>query len=344
MADEGAGATKRKGTPMPRLWQRAKRVLSPPATGARRAMIGLLPRVSRPLSVALVTVTVLGALLPVCFIVVTGLLVGAIPGAVDGGFHTPEGRRLVVILCATGLVYLLQQVAMTARAMVAGSLGRRVTAHLEHTVMAATMAPPGVGHLEDPAVLDDVRRAQGVGPSQTTGPGGVTPGTAVAGIADQWSRRLQGLAAMAIVAGFRWWLGALLLLGELINLRLYARAYFQYLETATGTTRGLRRAGYFRDLGLGPEAAKEIRIFGLAGWVTQRFEAHWTGAMAEVWAGRRLNAYLQALPLLTQALVSFSAFLVIGHAAIAGDLSLGATVATAQARSEERRVGKECRL
>ena len=331
MADGDVAATAADDSLLAGVFRRLVRVANPPSNAARRSLIRLLPGVSRPLSAALFTITVVGAVQPALFIVATGALVGSIPGAVGSGLHSPEGRHLVALLWVTGVVYLLQQVAVAARAMVAGSLGRRVTARLEHDVMTATLAPPGIGHLEDPAVLDEIRMAQGVGPSQTTGPGGVTPGTAVAGVADQWSRRIQGLAAVLIVARFRWWLGALLLAGQVTNLRLYARAYFQYLETATGTAQGLRRAAYFRDLGLGTAGAKEIRVFGLAGWVTGRFERAWTAAMHAVWTGRRTSASLQVVPLLIEALMAAVAFVVLGRAAIAGQISLGQLVSTAQA-------------
>ncbi|HEX2699772.1 MAG TPA: ABC transporter ATP-binding protein [Acidimicrobiales bacterium] len=307
------------------------RFLLPASSASRRALIALLPRVSRRLTVAVVAVTVVAALLPAAFIVATGALVGSVPQAVTDGFDSPVGHRLIATLLVVALIYVLQQALVALRSILASALGRRVTAHLQELVMAATLDPPGIGHLEDPAVLDRVSMAQGVGPSSTSGPGGVTPGSAVAGLVDQWGRRIQGLAAMVIVARFRWWLGALLLVGETANLRLYSRAYFGYLEVAISNAQELRRASYFRTLGLEADAAKETRIFGLTGWVRDRFERHWSTAMAQVWARRRKEALVQAVPLLIEPAVAFVAVLALGSATVHGEISLGELVAYVQA-------------
>ena len=41
----------------------------------------------------------------------------------------------------------------------------------------------------------------------------------------------------------------------------------------------MRRADYLRDLALTPAAAKEVRIWGMADWLVERFEAAWLQAM-----------------------------------------------------------------
>ena len=48
-----------------------------------------------------------------------------------------------------------------------------------------------------------------------------------------------------------------------------------------------RRSEYYRDLAFTHQAAKEIRVFGLGGWLRDGFEAHWRSAMSAVWTARR---------------------------------------------------------
>jgi len=60
--------------------------------------------------------------------------------------------------------------------------------------------PPGIAHLEDPAVLDDLALAQG----QLTGQ---LPADAPMTLAMVVSNRVSGLFACLVLASWRWWLG-----------------------------------------------------------------------------------------------------------------------------------------
>lgn len=51
----------------------------------------------------------------------------------------------------------------------------------------------------------------------------------------------------------------------------------------------LRRSTYLRDVAARPEAAKELRIFGMAGWTVDRFRSSWLDAMTVLWRARRSN-------------------------------------------------------
>src|SRR5207248_7279327 len=51
----------------------------------------------------------------------------------------------------------------------------------------------------------------------------------------------------------------------------------------------MRQAIYLRSLGLEAGAAKEVRIFGLADWLRDRYGRRWTETMAGLWAARRID-------------------------------------------------------
>ena len=57
----------------------------PPAATGVLAVIRMLPRVSRPLTAALIVTVTVQSALPIAFILVSGQLVGAIPDAIRHG-------------------------------------------------------------------------------------------------------------------------------------------------------------------------------------------------------------------------------------------------------------------
>ena len=91
------------------------------------------------------------------------------------------------------------------------SASKKENAGLER-VITAVSAPPGLAHLEDPAILDGIAQAQGV---MT----GATPGTAAYFLIGVWGSRLQAVISLSIVAAFRWWLAVALLAGHLVTFR-----------------------------------------------------------------------------------------------------------------------------
>jgi hypothetical protein len=80
---------------------------------------------------------------------------------------------------AFGLIFVLQQLVFPLRATVADALARRV--------QRAALQPATVAHLEDPDVLDDVRRAGNTG--------AVDVRVAAVSLINQMANRLQGVVA-----------------------------------------------------------------------------------------------------------------------------------------------------
>jgi ATP-binding cassette subfamily B protein len=93
----------------------------------------------------------------------------------------------------------------------------------------------------------------------------------------------------------------------------------------------LRRADYYRTLGLAPDAAKETRVFGLAEWVSERFRSQWRAAMDTVWRERRKHTVRSWTAALPWGFLQALAFLLVGSAAVRGEISLTTMAVTAQA-------------
>src|ERR671932_787604 len=82
----------------------------PPALAGILAVLRLLPRESLPLTILLSLGVLAATLLPLGFTVVTGLLVGSIPGAVRAGLDSDAGRHTLTLLAAAGLLIVGERV------------------------------------------------------------------------------------------------------------------------------------------------------------------------------------------------------------------------------------------
>jgi ATP-binding cassette, subfamily B, bacterial len=288
------------------------------------AMLGMLPSVSLPLAGLLLLALVGAALAPVALTIANGRLVDVVSGAAAHG-HAWALRQVTVLGVLIALGFLLQQLLVPVAQQTADALGRRLTRQLRDRVMAASLGPTGIGHLEDTATLDLVTGAQGVGTA------GFTPRDALIATANIGVARLQAVACAALIAVFHWWLALALLAGFAVLTSGVVADYRRGQQALMGTPAKLRRSTYVRDFARDPEAAKEIRIFGLRDWLDLRFHQEWRAAMAGLWRTRRDGRLL--MPLLTAGVmaVQLCGFTVLGLAASHGDLSAGRFTAYAGA-------------
>src|SRR4029450_374719 len=107
-------------------------------------LLRLFASVHRRLTLALVVGAVMAGLLMPAFTVATGALVGAVQ----------SGRGVWLTLVATGAIFAALRLLGPGQELLAAALARRVDEALDQRMMMATAGPPGLAHLEDPAVLD----------------------------------------------------------------------------------------------------------------------------------------------------------------------------------------------
>ncbi len=266
---------------------------------------------------------VVSAVLPVAFAVASGAAVAAVPRAVGGGLGSPGGRHLLVAVIVLGGLLAAQQTLSPVQDALTRMLARRVQRRTYRRSLAAALRPRTVAHLEDPELLDLV------GAATVLTPGG--PAGAVRAVFAQSRRFLSGLAGLLLVAHFHWWLALALLAAELFLLATNRVMYNQLIVFRVLQMPSLRRAVYLRGLAMNPDAAKETRVFGLGGWVVERFRGEWLGAMTEVWDQRRGNGGRLVTAALPVVVVQLLAAWLLGRSAIHHDIGLGAMVAYAQA-------------
>lgn len=201
---------------------------------------------------------VLGAVLPSVFAVLTGRVVGALGGA--------DGPRLVPELVALGVCFLVMQVLPHADAVVSMSLGSRLADWLNDRLVRASVAPAGLAHLEDPdlAAVRDVDRSMSGPPLYL----------AVYFMRGTLLRLLIGIVSAVVLAWYAWWATAVLL-AVWASTHLLLRESSVWKDRNTADVNLARQhANYAYELAMEPQFAKEVRLFGLHGWVVDRF-ARW---------------------------------------------------------------------
>jgi len=188
------------------------------------------------------------------------------------------GHRAVGTLAAIAVVLILIEAAAGAQDVVSTDLYRRFDGYLLGRVMSAALAREDLRLFDDPELAASLDR--GVQLAR------YGPGELVSGLSAQWTARCQGLAA-AVLVGIYWPAAAVAL--TLVWLLVARSLQASYYRADPFWTDPLRRARYIERIGLLPPWAKEVRIFGLAGWLVEQYGREWTTVMTELWRARRAD-------------------------------------------------------
>lgn len=257
------------------------------------------------------------AVLPNIVRVSLGVMIGYVPVAAVDGFGSTAGHAVIIALVVTLVSYLGSLLVEPVQLSAAKAAKVRLTYATQARLMKAVSEPTGVGHLENRAVLGHLAGAQGQLMSYF-------PADAPATLAQVIGIRLGGFIACAVLAWFRPWLGLVLLVVWLFVRRPMRKAVAAQVSAHGGKADVMRRAAYFRDLSTKPQAAKEIRVFGLGDWASDEFRSHWLAGMRETWqVARRLNVTVGKLMWLVAATYALGVGM-ITYAAYHREIGLGA--------------------
>ncbi len=260
---------------------------------------------------------VLRGLLPALFAVATGGLVGAVQ----------RGGALAVPLAAVGVVFVLMQVVAPVHQAVGANLGSRTAGWLYDRLTAACLRPAGMGHLEDPRLATDLAMARDFDLAISGPPMAISMGFIASGLVEL----AGGLASAVVLAAYAGW-AALLLAGAWLATHWLLRESGVWRDRNTAEVREAQRhADYAYRLAVEPPAAKEIRLFGLSGWVVERFRSRRLHLAALRWQATRLRERPVLWSLLLVLAANLAVFWSLGAAAAAGSLTLGRLVTFASA-------------
>lgn len=278
------------------------------------------------MTLALAVAVLLQALLPVSFMVASGRLVGALPPAIGHGLNSSEARAAFVLLGATAIIIVLQNMLAPGVAALAAVFGRALDQSMQERLMRAVAQPGSIAHLEEVEVLDLISTSQGIGTRNF-----MRPGQAIYSLAQLLPNWMRSLGGGVVLMFFHWWLGLAWLLLWPVVLYFLSREYVRVSETGSGQGAALRRADYLCDLSLAPAGAKEVRIWGLSDWLISRFQRSWLVAMGPIWKARRPGRGLIWGTLLVVGASSALTLGLIVSAAVHGEIGLAALAIFLQA-------------
>ncbi len=288
-------------------------------------MLRLLPQVSRRRSILFAVGVAASSVLPVALAVVTGLLVGSVPAAVRGGLDSAAGRSSTNLLVTLAILLVVLRLVGPVLGALTEALGRGLDRLLQEKVMVAVSRPEGIAHLEDPEVLDDVRQVRGLGMDPTR------PSMAIEALSWLLPSWLQALGSAAVLAFFHWWLGLVWLVAWPLIVYVMQREYIRVGEITYGQSKALRQAEYLRDLALRPAPAKEVRVWGMLGWLVDRFESSWRSAIEPVWKERQPRPRTLFGSTGAVLVLNLASYGLLAWSATRGDLALGALAVYTQA-------------
>jgi len=276
----------------------------------------VLPKADRFLAVVWWVVLVLRGVLPAVFAIAMGILVAAVQ----------RGSGLADGLAFVGIVFVLLQVLTPIHQAVGANLGDRTAAWLYDRLTDACVRPPGMGHLEDVKLTNDLTVARDFDLGMTGPPLFISMDFIASGLVEM----LGGLASAVVLAAYAWW-APIILAGAWLATHWLLRESSIWHDRNTDEVRGAQRdADYAYRLAVDPPASKELRLFGLAGWTIDRFVKRRTRLHALQYEATRLRER----PLLWSVLLVIGANIVVfwslARAAVNGSLNLGEVVMFAQ--------------
>ncbi len=276
----------------------------------------VLPKASPALAFAWWTLLVVRGVLPAVFAVAMGALVSAVQ----------HGGSLAGPLAFAGGVFVLLQVLTPVHQAVGANLGDRTAAWLYDRLTGACVRPPGIAHLEDPTLATDLTVARDFDLGLTGPPLNISVDFIAGGLVEA----IGGLSCAIVLLAYAWW-APIVLAGAWLATHWLLRESAVWRDRNTDEVRAAQRdADYAFRLAVDPAPAKELRLFGLAAWVIERFQVRRTKLHALQYEATRLREKPMVWSLLLVAGANIWVFWSLASAAHAGSLDLGRVVVFAQ--------------
>src|SRR5688500_3331547 len=275
-----------------------------------------LPKADTRLAFIWWAVVLLHGILPALFAIAMGVVVDAVQ----------RGESLTGPLGIIGVIFVLLQVVTPLQTAVSHNLGDRTAAFLYDRLTEMCVRPPGVAHLEDPALAADLTVARDFDLGMTGPPLSYSMDFIAGGLVGM----IGGIAAAIVLFGFVWW-APIALAGAWLATHWLLRESAVWRDRNTDEVRGAQRdAEYAYRLAVDPPASKELRLFGLVGWTIERFVARRTRLHKLQYEATRLRERPLAWCLLIVTTANVVVLWSLASAAAAGAISLGEIVVYAQ--------------
>jgi ATP-binding cassette subfamily B protein len=272
----------------------------------------VLPKADRALALAWWLVLVLRGALPAVFAIAMGALTSAVER------HASPVTAIAIV----GAIFILLQILAPLHHAIGANLGSRTAAWLYDELTTACILPPGMGHLENPALTSDLTMARDFDLGITGPPLATSMDFIASGLVEMFG----GIASALVLAAYAWW-APLLLAGAWLGTHWLLRESAVWRDRNTDEVRAAQRhADYAYRLAVDAPASKELRLFGLAKWTVERFTSRRRQLLDLQWHATRLRERPVLWSLLLVVSANILVFLAIASDAAAGRLALGQMV------------------
>jgi ATP-binding cassette subfamily B protein len=256
-------------------------------------------------------------ILPAILTVAIGSLVSAVQG----------GRSLGPTLVVAVVTYIVLQAITPLHASLGEIVGDRLSSWLNDQLLGSATRPGGIAHLERSDLADDLVTARDFDLGISGPPLSITMGFIASGLVEI----VFGLAQAAVLLRYRWW-APLLLLAAWGSTHVLLRESSVWRDRNTDEVQEAQRhADYAYRLAVDPPAAKELRLFGLAGWAVTRFAGHRRRLVDLRFEATKLRQRPMRWAVLILLVANGLVFWSLASDAASGRLDLGALVIYAQA-------------
>ena len=238
-----------------------------------------------------------------------------------------DGEPLTAPLVALAVVFVAAQIVGPLHEVVGSNLGERTATSLNDRLMAATVEPSGVAHLERSDLTDDLTMARDFDLGIT----GPPLSYAMNFIADGFVGLVTGIASAIVLAWYGWWQALLLVLAWSATHWLLRESAIWRDRRTPEVLHAERHAEYAYRMAVDPPAAKEVRLFGLADWVIERFTSHRRRLYDLQYEATRLREKSVLGCVAIVLVANLVVFWTLGARAADGRLSLAAAIVALQA-------------
>jgi ABC-type multidrug transport system fused ATPase/permease subunit len=276
----------------------------------------VLPRADGVLAIAWWLVLIIRGVLPAVFAVAMGQLVTAVQ----------QGTSLTAPLTLVAVAFVLLQILAPIHQVISANLGDRTAAWLYDRLTEACVGPPGIGHLEDPKLTADLTVARDFDLGMTGPPLSISMDFIAGGLVEM----IGGLSSLAVLATYAWW-APLVLGGAWFATHWLLRESGVWRDRNTDEVRSAQRdADYAYRIAVDAPASKELRLFGLADWVIDRFVTRRTRLHDLQYEATRLRERPVTLSVFIVVIANVIVFGSLGLDVLSGRIDLGQVVMFAQ--------------
>lgn len=287
----------------------------------RRDIARLLPTAGAGSVAGLLALDVVLGLLPVAFVLATSVVVGQVPAAVEGGTGSAAWSDLVRTFVLAAVLFLARQVLAPVQTALGVRMQRRIDGALRDRALRVALRSTSIAPMEDQATLEALTEATREFEAEFR-----SPGASAAGLLALVARYVQLMGFAVVVGLVASWPAAVAILAATLVFRYGQRGGLRRYSQVWRHVIGFRRRSvYLREVAMGPVAAKEMRVFGLAGWFTDEYTDATERMLGPVAARRRQLYLVPYLAYTAIGLVVCAGVLVsIARSASAGDITLTA--------------------